>query len=482
MRRHRSIAGPLTALAALAASLSFGASGASAADATSTTVTPSPTAAVWGQTITLTATVSDTQAPATQPTGSVQFSDGATTIGAPVSLISASASLPTAALDIGAHSITAAYTPSDANAFTASTSQPAQVTVAKADTTTTFGATPNPSVAGQSVTLKATVAASPPGAGLPTGSVHFANHGGPAFDTVALDPMGQASTLAYGFAGLYPLDANYAGDPHFNPSSGAVVARVNRAATTTTLTISPNPATPGATISYSAVVGIVPPGDVDPGGSLQFTIDGAPAGAAVALGNGIIGYQGSLTAPPGDRTHLVAVTYSGDEDTEPSSASVAVTVTGTGLAASQASLPTVAVTQLKAMVSTLTTALRLRGFSALTSTTQTLTAGPGVVEQKVYSPSAPRGARAAASKPVVIASGRHRFAAAGPGTLRLKLTKAGRRAVRHAKSLKLAIVTRYTPTGGRPVTTTKRLTVSAKGRKRGRAAAEGWHSLGATVR
>jgi hypothetical protein len=349
--------------------------------------------------------------------------------------------------------------------------------VAKADTTTTLDIAPHPTVAGQAATLTATVAAAAPGAGTPTGAVVFSNPSGSIIDIAALDGTGRASTQAYGFAGPHTVSATYQGDAHFNLSGDAADATVNRAATTTTLTISPNPATPGATIAYSAVVGIVPPGDVDPEGSLQFTIDGAPVGAAIALGNGFVGYQASLTAPPGDHTYVVAVTYSGDENTQPSSASVAVTVTGTRVAGSQPSLPTIAVPQLRAMVSTLTTALRLRGFSALTSTTQTLTAGPGVVEQRVYSPTAPRGARAAATKPVAVASGRHRFATAGVGTLRLKLTSAGRRAIRHAKSLKLAIVTRYTPTAGTAVTTMQRLTVRAKGRKRGRAATDGWRAV-----
>ena len=77
----------------------------------------------------------------------------------------------------------------------------------------------------------------------------------------------------------------------------------------------------------------------------------------------------------------------------------------------------------------------------------------------------------------MVASGRHRFATAGVGTLRLKLTNAGRRAIRHARSLKLAIVTRYTPTAGKAVTTTQRLTVRANGHKRGGTAADGWHAV-----
>ena len=328
----------------------------------------------------------------------------------------------------------------------------------------------------------------PPGAGAPTGLVNFVNRGGPLLDSVGLDAMGRASTIAYGFAGLYTIDANYGGDVHFTASSASVAARVNRAATTTILTITPNPATPGATISFSALVGVVPPGDVGPAGSLQFTIDGAPFGAAIGLGNGLIGYQGSLTAPPGNRTYLVAVSYSGDDDTEPSSASTAVTVAGpvpvaAPIATTAASVTKVAVAQLRAMGSTLTTALRLRGFAALTRTTQTLRAGPGVVVQNVYSPQAPRAARAAAKKPVVLASGRHRFVTAGTGTLRLKLTSAGRRVIRHAKSLKVAIVTRYTPAEGKAVTVTQRLTVRAKGSKHGRAAlASHWRLAGMTVR
>ena len=100
------------------------------------------------------------------------------------------------------------------------------------------------------------------------------------------------------------------------------------------------------------------------------------------------------------------------------------------------------------MASTLTTALRLRGFAALTTTIETIAAGPGLLDQKVYAPAAPKRARAPATKRVMIASGRHRFTAAGTGTLRLKLTAAGRRTIRHAKSLKLTIVTRFAPAAG----------------------------------
>ena len=208
--------------------------------------------------------------------------------------------------------------------------------------------------------------------------------------------MGHASVVAPVLAGLFFVDANYFGDGHFNQSSGTVPMHVSKAATSITLTISPNPATPGATIAYSAIVNILPPGNIDPEGSLQFFIDDVPIGAAIGLGGGAIGFRGSLIAPPSSQTYQVVVTYSGDDNTEPSSSSVAVTIAAPAApstAPSSAPQPvaTVSVARLNSMMSTLATALRLRGFAALTSTTQTLRAGPGVVDQKVYSPSAPRG-------------------------------------------------------------------------------------------
>ena len=77
------------------------------------------------------------------------------------------------------------------------------------------------------------------------------------------------------------------------------------------------------------------------------------------------------------------------------------------------------------MASTLTTALRLRGFAALATTIGEAHGTGPASRQKVYSPAAPHAARAAATKPVMIASGRRRFTAAGAGTLRLKLTSCG---------------------------------------------------------
>jgi hypothetical protein len=49
------------------------------------------------------------------------------------------------------------------------------------------------------------------------------------------------------------------------------------------------------------------------------------------------------------------------------------------------------------------------------------------------------------AKPVLVASGRRTFAAAGTATIEVKLTGAGRRALKHTKQLKLTALGAFTP-------------------------------------
>jgi hypothetical protein len=66
----------------------------------------------------------------------------------------------------------------------------------------------------------------------------------------------------------------------------------------------------------------------------------------------------------------------------------------------------------------------------------------------------PSGAHVARSrpKPVLVAQGQTSFAAAGTGTLTVKLTAAGRKLVKHAKHIRLTSKGSFTPTGRTPVT------------------------------
>jgi hypothetical protein len=359
----------------------------------------------------------------------------------------------------------------------------APVAAAADATATSIEASPTSPVRGQPVTVTAAVTDTINSASVPTGMVSFLDNG-TAIGSVTVDGMGRAMlttpTLATGMHSI--VAAFVSGDATLftDSTSGPATVTVVRAGTTTTLIISPNPVAPGETLTVDAVVDVTPPGAVDPFGVLQFTVDGTPIGDPLPLGSGTVGWEVTLIAPPLPGTYLVGATYSGDPDTEPSSGSLPLTITAPPspnpptvppappapqpLTTAPAAPATLSVSRLNAMTSPLMAALRARGLAALASTVQTLTApGPGVLDQKVYSPTAPTTARAAATKKsALIASASHRFAAAGKGSLRLKLTAAGRKAARAGKSTKIAIVTRFKPSAGQAVVTTRRLTVKAR--------------------
>jgi hypothetical protein len=62
-------------------------------------------------------------------------------------------------------------------------------------------------------------------------------------------------------------------------------------------------------------------------------------------------------------------------------------------------------------------------------------------------------------KPILIAAGRHRFAAAGSTAFKVRLTAAGRKQLRHAKRLRLTAKGTFTPASGAPVTASRRFTL-----------------------
>lgn len=86
--------------------------------ATQTKITTSAATVMVGSSVTFTATVTPATGTST-PTGTVQFNDGAATLGGPVALVNGTATYTTSGLAGGTHTITAAY-PGDAN-FTGST-------------------------------------------------------------------------------------------------------------------------------------------------------------------------------------------------------------------------------------------------------------------------------------------------------------------------------------------------------------------------
>src|ERR1043166_1504550 len=243
-----------------------------------TTLTASTNTTVFGQSVTFTATVSGTNGP---PTGTVIFKDGTTAL-ATNSLGSGVATYSTSTLSVTSHSMTAVY--SGDGIYASSTNTPPLTnTVIKADTTTALTSSTNPAVFGQAVVFTATVTATAPGAGTPTGTVVFKD-GITALRTNILSGGSATYTNSTLSVTSHSVTVVYNGDANFNTNTSSTLAQtVNAANTTTTITSSTNPAVFGQAITFTATVHPVAPGAGTRTGTIQFVIDGTNFGSAVTL-------------------------------------------------------------------------------------------------------------------------------------------------------------------------------------------------------
>ena len=221
---------------------------------TTTSVVSSANPSVFGQSVTFTATVTSLIG-GTLPSGagsSVTFKDGATTLGSANVNASGQATLATAALTVtgSPHSITAIYTGS--GSFTTSTSSAISQVVNPASTTTTITSdTPDPSIAGQAVTVNYAVAPVSPGAGTIAGNVTVTDGVDSCIGTVTAGTCSISLTTL----GARTLTASYAATTNFTGSiSGGTPHQVNQAPSTTTLTSSANPSVVGQSVMFTATV------------------------------------------------------------------------------------------------------------------------------------------------------------------------------------------------------------------------------------
>lgn len=162
------LAAVVTLLACLQVTIAAPA-GAATASSTTTQLTSSlvgPVSAVAGQKLTFTATVRSGTA---TPGGTVVFSEGTTILGS-TTLFFGRYVFAIGSLAVGTHRITATYV---SGASYAASAASVSVKVVPASTTTGLAASPTPSVAGQAVTLSATVTAVAPSTGAPVGTVTF---------------------------------------------------------------------------------------------------------------------------------------------------------------------------------------------------------------------------------------------------------------------------------------------------------------------
>ena len=228
--------------------------------ATTTTLSPVPTPnpSLFGEPVTLSATVASSGG--APPDGeNVTFMSGTTTLGT-AQLTSGVASFTTTALPVGTDSITAVYG-GDLN-FSGSTSSPVSEAVGKAKSYATLTSSVNPSTFGQSLTLTATVTGQ--FGGTATGTVTFSN-GSTSLGTGSLSGNSAGLTTTMLPVGTDSITAVYSGDSNFAGSTSNAVSQVVNtpppAATPTfsvpagtyasAQSVTVNDATAGATVYYT---------------------------------------------------------------------------------------------------------------------------------------------------------------------------------------------------------------------------------------
>jgi len=269
---------------------------------TSTTLASSLNPSVFGQSVTFTAAVTSS---AGVPTGTVTFKDGATTLGTGTVNNSGQATLATAALSGGPHTITAAYG-GDTN-FATSTSSAVAQTVGNATTMTTLNSSPNPSTFGQTVNFVATVVGQYGGAA--TGTVTF-KKGTKVLGTASLVNGVATLPLSTLGTGSHTVTAVYGGDANSNGSTSSAITQnvVAKTATTTTLSSSLNPSFVGQLVTFTATV--TPSGAGTPTGSVTFKQGSTTLGSAPVT-NGQAAYTTTYTTAG---TRQITAIYSGDNN------------------------------------------------------------------------------------------------------------------------------------------------------------------------
>jgi hypothetical protein len=285
---------------------------------TTTTLTSAPAPSNYGQSVTLTATVSSSGG---TPSGNVAFKDGATTISACSSQAldgSGQATCTLSSLSGGTHSITAEYA-GNSN-YNASTSDVYSQVVDKLNTTSVVTASANPSSFGQSVTFTATVSSS---TGTPSGNVTFKDGSAtiPGCNALVLNGSGQAAcTLSSLSGGTYSITAEYAGNTNYNASTSDVYSQVvDKLNTTSTVTASTNPSVYGQSVTFTATVSS---SSGTPSGNVAFK-DGSVTipGCDAQVLNGS-GQASCTTSALTIASHNITVEYAGSANYNPSTSSV----------------------------------------------------------------------------------------------------------------------------------------------------------------
>ncbi len=201
-----------------------------------------------------------------------------------------------------------------------------------------LASSPNPSTVGQSVSITATVTSAAPGGPTPTGTVQLNDNGNPTGSPVALSGgvgVIMISTLTQGNHSLY---VQYSGDSNYGlTNSSGILQTVNasgKASTLTSVSASPNPATTGQKVTFTATVDSTVAGTIT--GTVTFYDGAAQLGTPVTLSGSEAQYS---TTTLSQGTHSITAVYSGDSNyTTSTSPAVTQTINASGKATSTTTL------------------------------------------------------------------------------------------------------------------------------------------------
>jgi ELWxxDGT repeat protein len=246
---------------------------------TRTVMTSFPDPSVFGQVVSFTVAVIALAPSQGTPTGTVTFTDGTTTIGSVTVNNVGRATFTTASLSLGNHAINANYG-GDAK-FKVSSDTGFGETVQKDATAATVTASANPAVLGTTITFTATIQASSPGAGIPTGTVSFLDIT-TTLGTGTLNAAGKATFTTSALAlGTHAISASYAGDNNFLASPLATLAETVKSSAAVSSALAFSALRPTDPVSGTASTQATPQAQAVTGTTLAQSSAAAPTAATL---------------------------------------------------------------------------------------------------------------------------------------------------------------------------------------------------------
>ena len=284
-------------------------------DPSSTTVTSSSNPAAVNQGITFTANISSPN----HVTGTVQFFDGATPIGIPQTVVTATntATIMTSFTTLGTHIITAVYSGDNLNAASTPNSPLSQVI--EQSTTLNVISSANPATEFAAINFTATLGG---WTTAPTGNITFTD-GARTLGSAVLGANGVASFPVPSLAvGVHHITGVYAGDSTDYGSQYSFDQTVSLASSSTNLSTSASVVQFSTPITFTATVTGVPAST--PTGNVAFK-DGSSVLSTVPVNSLGVATYVNTTLPAG--THTITAVYLGDSDYAGSTSTQIITET-----------------------------------------------------------------------------------------------------------------------------------------------------------